>query len=141
MITTIDKEGRVVIPAQIRSAAGLRPGMKLEIVLEGSSVRLTPNVPRPELVRQGERWIARPTSPLDERSQVDAAELVAEERSMTPSLFAQPLLRERFEQQPRHFSSAFAGLAGSWEDERSAEEICRDLEEESTCRRRVAPIL
>ena len=53
----------------------------------------------------------------------------AEERSMTPSLFVQSLVRERFEQAPRRFTQAFAGLAGSWEDARSAKEICRDLEE------------
>ena len=53
----------------------------------------------------------------------------AEERSMTPSRFVQSLVQERFEQEPRRFTSAFAALAGSWEDERSAEEICRELEE------------
>jgi len=53
----------------------------------------------------------------------------AEEQSMTPSLFVQTLVRERFERQPRRFSPSFAALAGSWEDERSAEEICLDLEE------------
>lgn len=36
---------------------------------------------------------------------------------------------ERFEQQPRRFTPAFAALAGSWEDERTAEEICHELEE------------
>ena len=53
----------------------------------------------------------------------------AEEQSMTPSLFVQSLVRERFEQQPKRFTPAFAALAGSWEDERSADEICRELEE------------
>ncbi len=53
----------------------------------------------------------------------------AEEQSMTPSLLVQSLVRERFEQGPRRFTPAFASLAGSWEDERSAAEICRDLEE------------
>lgn len=52
----------------------------------------------------------------------------AEEQRMTPSLFVQSLVRERFEQRPRRFSRAFADLAGSWEDERSAEEICGDVE-------------
>ena len=53
----------------------------------------------------------------------------AEERRMTPSRFVQSLVVERFEKQPRRFSPAFATLAGSWEDERSAEEICRELED------------
>ena len=51
----------------------------------------------------------------------------AKEQSTTPSLFVQSLVRERFEQEPKRFTPAFAALAGSWEDERSAEEICRDL--------------
>ncbi len=46
----------------------------------------------------------------------------AEEQSMTPSLFVQSLVRERFEKQPRRFTKAFAALAGSWQDERSAGE-------------------
>ena len=53
----------------------------------------------------------------------------AKEQSTTPSLFVQSLVRERFEQEPKRFTPAFASLAGSWEDERSTEEICRDLEE------------
>ena len=53
----------------------------------------------------------------------------AELQSMTPSLFVQSLVRERIEREPRRFTSTFAALAGSWEDERSAEEICRDVEE------------
>jgi len=84
MIATIDKAGRVVIPAQIRSEAGLRPGMKLEVVREGSSVRLIPNISRPELVREGARWIARPTAPPEERSELDVSELIAEERNRWP---------------------------------------------------------
>ncbi len=53
----------------------------------------------------------------------------AEERHMTPSPYVQSLVRERFERHPRRFTPAFAALAGSWEDERSAAEICRELEE------------
>ncbi len=53
----------------------------------------------------------------------------AEEQSLTPSLLIQSLVRERLEQEPRRFTPAFAALAGSWQDERSAAEICQDLEE------------
>ncbi len=56
----------------------------------------------------------------------------AEEQSTTPSLVVQSLVRERFGQGPKRFTETFAALAGSWEDERSAAQICRDLEE---CRR------
>ncbi len=74
----------MVIPAQIRSQAGLRPGMELQVIREGSSVRLVPDVPRPELVRVGGRLVARPTAEPSERSEVDVARLVAEERNRWP---------------------------------------------------------
>lgn len=47
----------------------------------------------------------------------------------SPSLFIQSLLKRWFEAKPRRFSQAFLDLAGSWEDERSTEEIIRDIEE------------
>ncbi len=53
----------------------------------------------------------------------------AEERSTTPSLFVQSLVRERLESEPKRFTPAFAALAGSWEDERSSEEIYLEVEE------------
>jgi AbrB family looped-hinge helix DNA binding protein len=42
MKTTMDKAGRVVIPAPIRALAGLHPGTELEVVYEEGSI-LTPS--------------------------------------------------------------------------------------------------
>jgi hypothetical protein len=53
----------------------------------------------------------------------------AAEAGESPPLFVQSLLRERLEGRLKAFSEEFAALAGSWEDERSVEEIVRDIEE------------
>jgi AbrB family looped-hinge helix DNA binding protein len=81
MKTTIDKAGRVVIPAPIRAQAGLLPGTELEVVLEEGSIRLVRNVPGPKLERSGKLLVARPRVPAKDRPKVDMAKLVEEERN------------------------------------------------------------
>lgn len=85
MKTTIDKAGRVVIPAAIRERAGLRPGTELEVVVDDVSVRLVRAVPGPTLVRVGKRWVARPKVAARGRRAVDVAQLIEEERNRWPS--------------------------------------------------------
>jgi hypothetical protein len=53
----------------------------------------------------------------------------AAEAGESPPLFVQSLLRERLQGRQKSFSEEFAALAGSWEDDRPAEEIIRDIEE------------
>lgn len=84
MKTTIDKGGRVVIPAPVRAKLGLSPGTELEVVVEDFSVVLTRAAPGPKLVRVGKRLVARPTAPPEDRSGVDVADLIEEERSRWP---------------------------------------------------------
>jgi AbrB family looped-hinge helix DNA binding protein len=84
MKTTIDKAGRVVIPAPIRLRAGLRPGTELEVLLDDVSVRLIRRVPGPRIVRVGRRLVARPTAPSQDLPRVDLAALVEEERNRWP---------------------------------------------------------
>jgi AbrB family looped-hinge helix DNA binding protein len=84
MLTTIDKAGRVVVPARVRKRLGLEPGTKLELVVEGFSLRLARAVPGPELTRRGDRLVARPRVPAGERPAVDIARLVEEERDRWP---------------------------------------------------------
>ena len=84
MKTTIDKAGRVVIPARLRERAGLAPGTELDVRLEDGSILLVRHVPRPKLVRVKGRWVARPTAPHAKRPPVDLAALVEEERSRWP---------------------------------------------------------
>lgn len=52
----------------------------------------------------------------------------ASEAGESPSMFVQTVLRERLERGPRRFSNGFLELAGSWEDDRSTEEIIEDIE-------------
>jgi AbrB family looped-hinge helix DNA binding protein len=84
MRTTIDKVGRVVIPAPIRSAALLSPGTELEVTVENGVVRLRRVVSGPQLVKDGGGWIARPTVPPDQVPEIDFARLVEEERDRWP---------------------------------------------------------
>lgn len=84
MRSTIDKAGRVVIPAGIRDRAALVPGTELEVTLDDTGVRLERVAPGPRLVRVGKRLVARPTVTSDARPSIDVAMLVEEERSRWP---------------------------------------------------------
>ena len=84
MRATIDKAGRLVIPASIRDRAGLTPGTTLEITLEEFGVRLEPVAPGPRLVKVGRRLVARPTAEVNARPNVDIAALVEDERNRWP---------------------------------------------------------
>jgi AbrB family looped-hinge helix DNA binding protein len=84
MRTTIDKAGRVVIPAGIRDRAGLTPGTTLEVTLDEFGLRLEPVAPGPRLVKVGRRLVARPTSDVNTRRSVDVASLVEDERNRWP---------------------------------------------------------
>lgn len=84
MVTTIDKAGRVVIPAAVRARVGLRPGTRLEISVDEFGIRLEQRAPGPRLVRVGRRLVARPTVKPESRPVVDVAALVEEERNRWP---------------------------------------------------------
>jgi AbrB family looped-hinge helix DNA binding protein len=84
MRTTIDKAGRLVIPAAIRDRAGLSPGTTIEISFDETGVRLERIAAGPRLVRVGKRLVARPTVGADARPHVDVAALIEEERSRWP---------------------------------------------------------
>jgi AbrB family looped-hinge helix DNA binding protein len=82
MKTSIDRAGRVVIPASIRERAGLVAGAEIEVTLEDAGVRLQRVAAGPRLVKVGRRLVARPTS--DSRPLVDVAALIEEERNRWP---------------------------------------------------------
>jgi AbrB family looped-hinge helix DNA binding protein len=84
MKSTIDKAGRVVIPASIRERAGLVAGAELDVTLDDSGVRLQRVAPGPRLVKVGRRTVARPTATSQSRPIVDVAALVEEERNRWP---------------------------------------------------------
>jgi AbrB family looped-hinge helix DNA binding protein len=84
MRTSIDKAGRVVIPAAIRERAGFHPGTILEIVMDELGVRLERVAAGPRLVKVGRRLVARPTATGDDRPTIDVAAIVEEERNRWP---------------------------------------------------------
>ena len=84
MRTSIDKAGRVVIPAAIRDRAGLTAGTELEITVDELGVRLERVAPGPRIVKVGRRQVARPTVSADLRPAIDVAALVEEERNRWP---------------------------------------------------------
>jgi len=84
MTTTIDKAGRVVIPAAVRKQLHLAPGTELEVRVEEFSVRLVRAVPGAKLVRVGKRLIARPTVDPKKVPPVDIARLIRRERDRRP---------------------------------------------------------
>jgi AbrB family looped-hinge helix DNA binding protein len=84
MRTTIDKAGRVVIPAAVRERAGFAPGTTLEISVDELGIRLERIAPGPRLVKVGKRLVARPTVAPDERPRVDVASLIEAERNRWP---------------------------------------------------------
>ena len=84
MKTSIDKAGRVVIPAAIRERAGLMAGAEVDVTLDETGVRLQRVAPGPRLVKIGRRLVARPTASPQGRPIVDVAALVEEERNRWP---------------------------------------------------------
>lgn len=84
MRSTIDKAGRVVIPAVIRERAGLTPGTELDVSVDETGIRIERVAPGPRLVRIGKRLVAKPTVPADQRPSVDVAALIEEERNRWP---------------------------------------------------------
>jgi AbrB family looped-hinge helix DNA binding protein len=84
MRTTIDKAGRVVIPAAVRERAGLSPGTSLEVTVDELGIRLERVAAGPRLVKVGRRLVARPTVAADVRPSIDVAALVEEERNRWP---------------------------------------------------------
>ncbi len=84
MTATIDKAGRLVIPAPLRKRLGFGPGTEIEFRLEGFSLRLVRAVPGPELFERNGRLIARPQSSSEELPPVDIVELIEEERDRWP---------------------------------------------------------
>lgn len=84
MRSTIDKAGRVVIPAAIRERAGLTAGSALEVTADETGVRIERVAPGPKLVRIGKRLVAKPTVGPAQRPSVDVAALVEDERNRWP---------------------------------------------------------
>ena len=85
MKTTIDKAGRVVLPALVRKRAGLSAGAELDVqVDDDGGVRLVRTVPGPRLVRKRGRLVATARVVAKKLPKVDVAAQVEEERRRWP---------------------------------------------------------
>jgi AbrB family looped-hinge helix DNA binding protein len=84
MTTTIDKAGRVVIPAIVRERLGLLPGTPLTVTADDGNVTLSPVVAPPKLVNRRGWLVARPTGDRRKLPKVNVARLVEEERDRWP---------------------------------------------------------
>ena len=59
MKTTIDSGGRLVIPKQARDAAGLKPGVPLEVVVHDGRIEIAPVPRRVVIATKGRVAVAR----------------------------------------------------------------------------------
>jgi len=83
MISTIDKAGRVVIPAAIRERLRLEAGSILEISIDDTGLRLERVGLAPTIRQRGKRLVAQPSA-TGPQPAIDIAALVEEERSRWP---------------------------------------------------------
>ena len=83
MRTTIDKAGRVVIPATLRERAGLRPGTLIDVRLsEAGDITISRPVPAPKLVKLGDITVVR--AQTKNPPKIDVTKLIREERDRWP---------------------------------------------------------
>ena len=86
MKTTIDEAGRLVIPREVRRAAGLEPGMSLDVRVEEGLVVIEPAPIPVVLARRGRFVVAQPARPvptLTERTVRETRERLHAERGAT----------------------------------------------------------
>ena len=85
MKTTIDRAGRVVIPADARRKAHLVPGTLLTVLVDNGEIRLVRAVKGPKIEKVDGRLVARPQADRSTLPEIDPARLVEEERDRWPS--------------------------------------------------------
>lgn len=75
MSTTVEMDGRVALPPEVRAAAGIRPGMVLEVHYQAGRIELLPTAAPVRLERRGALTVAEPVDPREPLSE-DTVELV-----------------------------------------------------------------
>lgn len=76
---SIDAVGRVVVPKAIREAAGLKPGVALEIRCRDGRVEIEPAPRAVRIVKRGKVYVAvpeEPSSPLTRESVRETQEAI-----------------------------------------------------------------
>jgi AbrB family looped-hinge helix DNA binding protein len=69
MKTTIDRAGRVVIPKEVRQAAGLRPGDSIDVVFQEGEVAIRPTGVEMRLEKRGRFTVIVPETAIEPLSQ------------------------------------------------------------------------
>lgn len=65
MRTTIDSAGRIVIPRDIREAAGLAGGVEVDVELNDEGrVMIQATRSKMKIVKRGKLWVAEPEQPV-----------------------------------------------------------------------------
>jgi AbrB family looped-hinge helix DNA binding protein len=83
METTIDKAGRVVIPAAIRERAGLNPGALIDVrIADSGDITISRKVPPPKLVKVSGITVVR--AQTKNPPKIDVNKLIREERDRWP---------------------------------------------------------
>lgn len=83
MKTTIDKAGRVVIPAALRERAGLTPGAEIDVRIgEAGDITISRKVPPPKLVKVSGVTVVR--AQTKNPPKIDVVKLIREERDRWP---------------------------------------------------------
>ena len=85
MKTTMDKAGRLVIPKEIRDAAGLRPGMTLDIRCADGRITIEPDSLPIRLVERDGLLVMEalvPVEPLTDEIVQETRELLWRERAL-----------------------------------------------------------
>ena len=73
MQTTIDSAGRLVIPSEVRRAAGIQPGMPVEVRYRDGRVEIEP-APLPVRLERRGRWMVAVTQTMVPPLSVDSVE-------------------------------------------------------------------
>src|ERR1700689_2921659 len=63
-IVEIDKLGRLVVPKKVRDAVGMRPGVPLEMEVQGSEVVLRPQTAPRGLYKEEGLWVYDSGAPM-----------------------------------------------------------------------------
>jgi AbrB family looped-hinge helix DNA binding protein len=65
MKTTIDRAGRLVVPRQLRQAAGIRPGEAVELMAKDGAIIIRPAETEMRLEKQGRFMVIVPEVPIE----------------------------------------------------------------------------
>jgi AbrB family looped-hinge helix DNA binding protein len=79
MTTTIDADGKIVIPEELLEQAGIKPGMQVTITYYNGRIEIEPAGPGMHIEMRGRVAVLVPNEPV-EQSNIDVVKLIDELR-------------------------------------------------------------